>query len=84
MAYSQTEKAALFGECKWSVKPVGSNVLEALKQKSQTVIKQYGLNRVQYALFSRIGFTAALEKQADNEDIKLFTVKSFLRASEEL
>ena len=79
MAYSQTEKAALFGECKWSVKPVGSNVLEALKQKSQTVIKQYGISQVQYALFARVGFTDAVEEQAGNEDIKLFTVESFFK-----
>ncbi len=79
LAYSQTEKAALFGECKWSVNPVGTNILEALKQKSQTLIKLYGIKHVAYALFARVGFTAALVEQAGIEGIKLFTVDSFFK-----
>lgn len=34
LAISQNEKAALAAECKWSVNPIGTNVLENLKQKN--------------------------------------------------
>jgi hypothetical protein len=33
LAISLSEGAALAGECKWSVNPIGTNVLETLKQK---------------------------------------------------
>jgi len=78
LAINQTEKAALVGECKWSVNLVGTNILDDLKQKSQVLIKDYGIQKVQFALFARIGFTPALEKKARAEGIKLYTVDSLL------
>jgi hypothetical protein len=33
----RTEKQALVGKCKWSVKPVGANILDNLKQKAQAI-----------------------------------------------
>jgi len=78
MAISQTEKAALIGECKWSVNPIGTNILEDLKQKVQVLIKNYGVRRVQFAIFARSGFTPALEEQAMAEGIGLYTVDSLV------
>jgi len=66
------------GECKWSVNPVGINILDDLKQKSQVLIKDYGIQKVQFALFARIGFTPALEEKARVEGIKLYTVDSLV------
>jgi uncharacterized protein len=74
LAINQTEKAALVGECKWSVNLVGTNILDDLKQKSQVLMKDYGVQKVQFALFARIGFTPALEEKARAEGIKLYTV----------
>ncbi len=78
LAINQTEKAALFGECKWSVNPVGTAVLDDLKQKSQSLIKEYDLQNVRFALFARTGFTPALEEIAKAEGIGLYTVASLV------
>jgi hypothetical protein len=78
LAINQTEKAALVGECKWSVNLVGTNILDDLKQKSQVLMKDYGIQKVQFALFARIGFTPALEEKARVEGIKLYTVDSLV------
>ena len=79
LAISQTEKAALVGECKWSINPVGTNILEELKQKSQVLIERYGIQKLQFALFARSGFTNALKEQARLEEVELFTVDSLVK-----
>lgn len=81
LAISQSEKAALVGECKWSIHPVGTNILEDLKNKSQVLIKKHGIQKTQWVLFARSGFTPALEKQARIENIELYTVESLVEAS---
>jgi len=78
LAISQTEKEALVGECKWSVNPVGTNILVELKQKAQVLMKNYGIQKIQFAIFARSGFTLALEKQAKTEGIRLYTVISLV------
>lgn len=78
LAINRTEQAALFGECKWSVNPVGTAVLDDLKQKSQSLIKEYDLQNVRFALFARTGFTPALEEIAKAEGIGLYTVASLV------
>ncbi|MHC1773594.1 MAG: ATP-binding protein [Flexilinea sp.] len=78
LAISQTEKAALVGECKWSVKPVGTNVLEDLQQKVKILLKNHDIQKVQYALFSRSGFTQALEKQANTEGTGLYMIEDLI------
>jgi uncharacterized protein len=79
LAISQIEKASLVGECKWSVNPIGTNVLVALKQKSQILIKDYGIQKVRYILFARSGFTRALEELAKVEGIGLYTADSLVK-----
>ncbi|MCE5208087.1 MAG: ATP-binding protein [Chloroflexi bacterium] len=79
MAISLSEKVALVGECKWSINPVGTNILEDLKQKVQVLLKNYEIQKVQYALFARTGFTPALEQQAKTEEVGLFTVDSLVK-----
>ena len=78
LAINQTEKAALIGECKWSVNPVGVNILVELKQKALILKKNHNLQKIQFALFARAGFTPALEKQAEDEGIGLYTVNSLV------
>jgi len=78
LAINRAEQAALFGECKWSVNPVGTAVLDNLKQKSQSLIKEYDLQNVRFALFARTGFTPALEEIAKAEGIGLYTVASLV------
>jgi AAA+ ATPase superfamily predicted ATPase len=62
----------LFGEVKWSSKPIGTNILRELKAKAARV--QWGRKGRQevFALFSRTGFTSDLLKEARQEKILLF------------
>ena len=72
---AQDLPAVLLGECKWSSKPVGINVLADLKRKAQILAADQQWDRqewrIDYALFSRSGFTPALQKQADDEGVWL-------------
>jgi AAA+ ATPase superfamily predicted ATPase len=79
LAISLSEKIALVGECKWSVNLVGTNILVDLKQKAQVLLKDYGVQKVQYALFARTGFTPALVEQAKAEEVGLYTVDSLVK-----
>ena len=62
----------LFGEVKWSSKPIGTNILQDLKAKAARV--QWGRKGRQemFGLFSRTGFTPDLLKMARQEKIVLF------------
>ncbi len=78
LAVSQTEKTALAGECKWSVNPIGVPVLEDLKQKAQVMMKSDEIQKVQFALFARSGFTPALQEQARAEGVGLYTLDAMI------
>ncbi|MEM7533527.1 MAG: ATP-binding protein [Chloroflexota bacterium] len=70
------EEAILFGECKWSTKAVGTNILDDLKQKSHVALRSIKNppKRVNYVLFSRSGFTENLQAVAKSENIQLLHV----------
>jgi uncharacterized protein len=55
LAVSDSERALLVGECKWSDKPVGMNVLEDLKRKTRSLLSTREWLRVEYSLFSKYG-----------------------------
>ena len=80
LAISRTEKQALVGECKWSVNPVGVNILDDLKQKSQQLLQSGEIIQLHYALFSRSGFTPGLETRAQQEGVALYGVSEIVRA----
>lgn len=64
----------LFGEVKWSEKPVGTDIYEALRQKTCKV--QWGKEkegrREYFCLFSKKGFTPAMIKRAKEDGVLLF------------
>ncbi len=79
VAISESERAILVGECKWSANPIGIDILENLKQKIQTFQPQLSWNEIDYFLFSKSGFTAALQKQASlEENARLVTIEECL------
>ena len=65
----------MVGECKWSVNPIGPGTLADLKKKEHVLIRDYEVQRVQYALFYHSGFTPELEEQAKTQGVGLYTVE---------
>lgn len=63
----------LVGECKWSTRPVGTNILEELKRKTAALLQGSEFRTVCQAIFSRAGFTRALEAKARAEGVLLYT-----------
>jgi AAA+ ATPase superfamily predicted ATPase len=79
LAISRSEQTALAGECKWSVNPVGMNILEDLKRRSAKMAQESSIEHIHYALFSRKGFTNALREHAVKNDIGLYTVDDLVQ-----
>ncbi len=79
LAISSSERSALVGECKWSVNPVGMNILEDLKDRAAKMARESGIEHIHYALFSRRGFTKALKDHAAKNDIGLFRVDDLVQ-----
>ena len=78
VAISDAEGAVLVGECKWSVNPVGTNILADLKRKAQILNSSSRWPAVSYALFAKAGFTAELEQQASEEGVQLVRVEEMV------
>jgi hypothetical protein len=62
----------LLGEVKWSEKPVGTDIYEALKEKAKRIDWGSKGRKEYFCLFSKKGFTAAMLKRAQEEGIFLF------------
>ena len=80
------EEGILLGECKWTTRAVGTNIpspcsgqaLDDLKRKAHPLTRQGSWTHVHYALFSRSGFTPALEARAKEEGVLLVGLESLL------
>ncbi len=66
----------LLSECKWSVKPVGTDVYDDLVAKGAIVAQEARASDVRFALGSRTGFTAAMKRLARKEGVLLFDLKA--------
>lgn len=62
----------LFGEVKWTEKPVGMDVYEALRDKSSKVAWGKPGRKEYFCLFSKKGFTDAVVRKAKTENIGIF------------
>ncbi|MDI6728319.1 MAG: ATP-binding protein [Thermodesulfovibrionales bacterium] len=69
---NEDDNAILFGEAKWSKKPVGINILSELKTKVEEVRWGNSKTTRHFALFSRKGFTSEMMKAAEREKVLLF------------
>ena len=56
----------VFGECKYSKKSIGLNILNELKEKSKKVIWNNDKREEYYILFSKSGFSEDLIELAKN------------------
>lgn len=68
----------LFCEVKWSEKPVGTAVYEALREKAKLVEWGKKDRKEYFCLFSRSGFTEAMLKTASKENVALFKGEAVL------
>ena len=71
VAVSDADGALLLGECKWSVNPVGTDVLDDLQRKTPQVDPEGRWPLVSYAIFAKAGFTPALVARAAAEGVRL-------------
>jgi len=78
VAVNDDEKKILFGEAKWSKKPVGIDIYDNLMRKSRLVDWNKEERAEYFCLFSKSGFTDNLLKRAKKEKIALFQMDRFL------
>src|SRR3989339_770504 len=78
---NSSEKKIIFGECKWSEKPVGTNIYEELKKKATEVEWNKDDRKEYYILFSKSGFTEEMIKIAKDDGVFLVE-KDFLVAKD--
>jgi hypothetical protein len=75
------EGEVLLGECKWSRRPAGEDVLEDLRARAPRVLaalRAKGKTRVRFALFARAGFVPSLSKESRGGDLLLFEPKDLV------
>ena len=74
MALNQRTREILFGEVKWSDKPVGTNIYEELKAKAAKVEwgKKKKGRKEYFVLFSKSGFTQDMIEKAGQDNVFLF------------
>ncbi|MFZ2956551.1 MAG: ATP-binding protein [Candidatus Ozemobacteraceae bacterium] len=71
VALDEENKTIWFGECKWSVKPVGENIYHDLKRKAGLVAWGPVKRCERFILFSKSGFTQGMRKLALQENVML-------------
>ena len=72
VALDEESGEILFGECKWTQRPVEMTALMALREKARRVDWRPGQRREHYALFSRSGFSQELLQAAGRGEVLLF------------
>ncbi|BAL80392.1 ATP-binding protein [Caldisericum exile] len=72
VALNKIENKILFGEVKWSNKPVGVDIYENLKRKASLVEWKKEGRKEYYCLFSKSGFTDEMKKIAKKGNVMLF------------
>ncbi len=71
VALDEENETIWFGECKWSINPVGEDIYRNLQRKARIVVwgKESRLER--FILFSRSGFTDGMRTLAVQDDVLL-------------
>jgi AAA+ ATPase superfamily predicted ATPase len=65
--------AILFGEVKWSERPIGTDIYRQLVGKARRVVWGKPGRREAFALFSRAGFTPEMRRLARQESVLLYS-----------
>lgn len=72
VALNEEKDAILFTEVKWTSKPIGVDIYEALKEKSKNVIFGTKDRKEYFCLVSKRGYTASMIQRAKSENVILF------------
>lgn len=80
LAVNLAEKVALIGECKWTIHPVGISILDELDHKARALMKEHEIEKVQFAIFARNGFTSDLQDRAGLDGTSLISVDSLVNS----
>jgi uncharacterized protein len=72
VAVGWKQRCVLFGECKWQNARVTEEILDSLMGRSEKFENFRGFKK-HYALFSKSGFSASLERRAAREKVYLYT-----------
>lgn len=70
-AVNHHDQVALLGECRWTSRPLGLAVLDSLQERTKRH-RVLGKFHHHFALFSKSGFTRALQDRAAEEGVLLF------------
>lgn len=74
------ENDAILGECKWTSKLVGVDILTDLERKAQLVMPDLGDRRIHFALCARSGFTPHLVEETEHrQDVMLLNLPEIVR-----
>lgn len=73
VALNETDKVLFVGECKWTQRPIGTNILLDLQRKADRLLKQDDGWQIYYGLFAKSGFTPNLLAVAKNDGVLLVT-----------
>ena len=79
VAINETGKTLLVGECKWTQRPVGTNILTDLQRKAQRLIGAETGWQLHYSLFAKNGFTPDLQQVAADQGVLLVTPDHLLQ-----
>ena len=72
---------SLLGECKWSSKMVGENIMDDLLRKANALTSEQAQQQMHYILFARSGFTSALQTRSQRDGVRLITLGELLENS---
>ena len=72
VAINKQLDSILFGDVKWSQKPIGIDIYERLREKSKKVPWGGKKRKEYFCFFSKKGFTEGMMKRAKMEGVKLF------------
>ena len=78
VCFNPTLNKILFGEVKWTSKPVGIDIYESLKEKSRKVAWGDKNRKEYFCLFSKQGFTEAMIERAKKDKVALFKGEELL------
>ena len=75
VAINEEEKAIMFGECKWTSRPIDVSVYNNLKRKAVSVQWNNKDRNDYFILFSKSGFTDKMKEVAVKDNVLLFDLE---------